>query len=153
MFGSIYFNMVKLRAKFRAILKSTKPMSSSSGFYFMMGFFLPRIKSRSAHRANAQAAATGQIVDTVSNISIVKLFANSSREDNAAMAAFKVLKMSLRSYGWELIRFRTLMVLYASILFFGVMVSCVYLWIGGSASAGEVVVAGSVAMRIDLIKL
>ena len=121
------------------------------GFYFMMGFFLPRIKRRSAHRANAQAAATGQIVDTVSNISIVKLFANSSREDNAAMAAFKVLKMSLRSYGWELIRFRTLMVLYASILFFGVMVSCVYLWIGGIVSAGEVVVAGSVAMRMMMM--
>ena len=121
------------------------------GFYLMMSFFLPRIKIRSAHRANAQAAATGQIVDTVSNISIVKLFANSSREDNAAMAAFKVLKMSLRSYGWELIRFRTLMVLYASILFFGVMVSCVYLWIGGSASAGEVVVAGSVAMRMMMM--
>ena len=121
------------------------------GFYLMMSFFLPRIKIRSAHRANAQAAATGQIVDTVSNISIVKLFANSSREDNAAMAAFKVLKMSLRSYGWELIRFRTLMVLYASILFFGVMVSCVYLWTVGSASAGEVVVAGSVAMRMMMM--
>ena len=121
------------------------------GFYFMMGFFLPRIKSRSAHRANAQAAATGQIVDTVSNISIVKLFANSCREDNAALAAFEVLKMSLCSYGWELIRFRTLMVLYASTLFFGVMVSCVYLWIGGNATAGEVVVAGSVAMRMMMM--
>ena len=121
------------------------------GFHFMMGFFLPRIKSRSAHRANAQAAATGQIVDTVSNISIVKLFANSTREDNAAQKAFEVLKMSLCSYGWELIRFRTLMVLYASTLFFGVMVSCVYLWIGGSVTAGEVVVAGSVAMRMMMM--
>ena len=31
------------------------------------------------------------------------------------------------------------------------MVSCVYLWIGGSASAGEVVVAGSVAMRMMMM--
>ena len=41
-----------------------------------MRFFLPRIKGYSADRANAQAAATGQIVDTISNISLVKLFAN-----------------------------------------------------------------------------
>ena len=46
------------------------------GFYLLMRFFLPRIKGYSADRANAQAAATGQIVDTITNISIVKLFAN-----------------------------------------------------------------------------
>jgi ATP-binding cassette subfamily B protein len=58
------------------------------GFYLLMRFFLPRIKLSSANRANAQAAASGQIVDTISNISIVKLFANASHEDRAALNAF-----------------------------------------------------------------
>ena len=44
----------------------------------MMKFFLPRIKLYSSKRANAQAVATGQIVDTISNISIVKLLLTQS---------------------------------------------------------------------------
>ena len=37
------------------------------GFFGLMKFFLPRIRVRSAARAEAQAVTTGQIVDTVSN--------------------------------------------------------------------------------------
>ena len=64
------------------------------GFFLMMKFFLPRIKLYSSKRANAQAVATGQIVDTISNIGIVKLFANTKHEDQAALSAFGVLKKS-----------------------------------------------------------
>ena len=34
-------------------------------FFLLMKFFLPRIKLHSSNRANAQAVATGQIVDTI----------------------------------------------------------------------------------------
>ena len=73
------------------------------GFFLLMKFFLPRIKLHSSNRANAQAIATGQIVDTISNISIVKLFANARYEDKAALGAFGELKKSLQAYGKELV--------------------------------------------------
>jgi ATP-binding cassette subfamily B protein len=121
------------------------------GFYLLMRFFLPRIKGYSAERANAQAAATGQIVDTISNISIVKLFANVKHEDRAALNAFGFLKKSLQAYGTELIRFRASMVLFASSVFFFVMVGCLLLWTKGEITPGEVVAAGSVALRIMMM--
>ena len=121
------------------------------GFYLLMRFFLPRIKGYSADRANAQAAATGQIVDTISNISIVKLFANVKHEDRAALNAFGVLKKSLQAYGSELIRFRASMVVFASSVFFFVMVGCLLLWTKGEITPGEVVAAGSVALRIMMM--
>ena len=121
------------------------------GFYLLMRFFLPRIKGHSADRANAQAAATGQIVDTISNISIVKLFANVKHEDRAALNAFGILKKSLQAYGSELIRFRASMVVFASSVFFFVMVGCLLLWTKGEITPGEVVAAGSVALRIMMM--
>ncbi len=121
------------------------------GFYLLMRFFLPRIKRYSADRANAQAAATGQIVDTISNISIVKLFANVKHEDRAALNAFGLLKKSLQAYGTELIRFRASMVVFASSVFFFVMAGCLLLWTKGEITPGEVVAAGSVALRIMMM--
>ncbi len=120
-------------------------------FYLLMRFFLPRIKLYSANRANAQAAATGQIVDTISNISIVKLFANVNHEDRAALNAFGFLKRSLQAYGRELVRFRASMVIFASSIFFFVMAGCLLLWTKGEVTPGEVVAAGSVALRIMMM--
>ena len=120
-------------------------------FFFLMKFFLPRIKLHSSNRANAQAVATGQIVDTISNISIVKLFANSKYEDNAALTAFGNLKKSLQGYGKELVRFRLSMVVFASSIFLFVLAACLFLWVQNAISPGAVVAAGSVALRIMMM--
>ena len=120
-------------------------------FFLLMKFFLPRIKLHSSNRANAQAVATGQIVDTISNISIVKLFANSKYEDNAALTAFSNLKKSLQVYGKELVRFRLSMVVFASSIFLFVLAACLFLWVQNAISPGAVVAAGSVALRIMMM--
>ena len=114
-------------------------------------FFLPRLKRCSALRADAQAKATGQIFDTISNISLVKLFANSRREDRAAIDAFANLRTKMVFYGKELITFRTCMVVYSGTIFFSVSAACVLLWSKGQVTPGEVVAAGSVAMRIMMM--
>ena len=120
-------------------------------FFLLMKFFLPRIKLHSSNRANAQAVATGQIVDTISNISIVKLFANAKYEDNAALSAFGNLKKSLQGYGKELVRFRLSMVIFASSIFLFVLAACLFLWVQNAISPGAVVAAGSVALRIMMM--
>ena len=120
-------------------------------FFLLMKFFLPRIKLHSSNRANAQAVATGQIVDTISNISIVKLFANSKYEDNAALTALGNLKKSLQEYGKELVRFRLSMVIFASTIFLFVLAACLILWVQNAISPGAVVAAGSVALRIMMM--
>ena len=122
-----------------------------AGFYAMMAFFMPRIKITSSKRANAQAEATGQIVDTVSNINLVKLFANSKHEDRAAIGAFAKLREALITYGNEIVWFRTCILVYASLIFVAVTFCTIILWTNGSATPGEVVASGSVAMRLMMM--
>ncbi len=121
------------------------------GFVLVMRFFMPRIKAKATYTANAQAIATGQIVDTISNINIVKLFANSQHEDTAAVGAFRNLYSKLTTYGGELVRFRTSMMVYASLVFAGVFAFAISIWFQGRISPGEVVAAGSVSMRLTMM--
>ena len=122
-----------------------------AGFTLVMRFFMPRIKAKATNTANAQAIATGQIVDTISNINIVKLFANSRHEDTAAVKAFRHLNNMLTTYGGELVWFRTVMMVYASFVFAGVFAFAISLWFQGRISPGEIVAAGSVSMRLTMM--
>ena len=122
-----------------------------AGFILVMRFFMPRIKTKATNTANAQAIATGQIVDTISNINIVKLFANSKHEDTAAVKAFRNLKDKLTTYGGQLVWFRTVMMVYASLVFAGVFAFAITLWFQGRISPGEIVAAGSVSMRLTMM--
>ena len=51
---------------------------------FLIRHYMPRIRTRSKARASARAMVTGQVVDTVTNIKTVKLFAHHDHEDRAA---------------------------------------------------------------------
>ncbi|MEM8752311.1 MAG: ABC transporter transmembrane domain-containing protein, partial [Pseudomonadota bacterium] len=54
---------------------------------FLIRWYLPRIRARARARAEARAMVTGQIVDTLSNMATVKLFAHVGREEKAAERA------------------------------------------------------------------
>ncbi len=64
-----------------------------------LAFFLPRIRVRSRARAAAQANVSGQVVDTISNIKTVKLFARAEHEDSAAIGAMEVLRDRALAFG------------------------------------------------------
>ena len=68
--------------------------------------------------AEAQAG-TGQIVDTVSNVKVVKLFANAFYEDKAALKAFDFLRQTSKDYGVMLIWFRMALLTYSGVIFIG----------------------------------
>ncbi|MEK9979990.1 MAG: ABC transporter transmembrane domain-containing protein, partial [Paracoccaceae bacterium] len=118
------------------------------GFFCLMKYYLPRIRVRSAVRAEAQAVTTGQIVDTVSNVKVVKLFANAFYEDKAALKAFDFLRQTSKDYGVMLIWFRMALLTYSGVIFIGVIFATIYLWMNGQATPGAVVAGGSVAMRL-----
>ncbi len=121
------------------------------GFFCLMKYFLPRIRVRSAARAEAQAVTTGQIVDTVSNIKIVKLFTNAFYEDGAALKAFNYLRQTSKDYGVMLIWFRITLLTYSGVIFIGVLFATIYLWVNGQATPGAMVAGGSVAMRLMMM--
>lgn len=121
------------------------------GFYALMAYFMPRIRKTSSKRASAQAEASGQIVDTVSNISLVKLFSNTYHEDKAAINAFSKLKYAIINYGKKIVWFRTCILVYASSIFVAVTSCTIFFWTKGMVTPGEVVAAGSIAMRLMMM--
>ena len=71
-----------------------------AAYLLMIRHFMPLIRRRSAARAGARATVTGQIVDTVTNIKTVKLFAHADHEDRAALQAMSSFRDSSIDYGY-----------------------------------------------------
>jgi ATP-binding cassette subfamily B protein len=118
-------------------------------FYFVLiGWFLPRIRKRSAARAGARAMVSGQVVDTITNIKTVKLFAHADHEDRAALGAMGQFRERALSFGYLSAGFRFCLMTMAGILPVVLIGGTLLLWQGGMATEGDIVAAGSVAVRI-----
>ncbi|MGH1576082.1 ABC transporter ATP-binding protein [Planktotalea sp.] len=118
-------------------------------FYFaLIAWFLPRIRVRAATRANARAVVSGQLVDTITNIKTVKLFAHDVHEDEVALDAMAKFRAQSLHYGWLAAGFRFCLMVIAGILPVLLMGSAVYFWQLGQATPGDIVAAGAVSIRI-----
>ena len=114
----------------------------------LIRLFLPRVRGKSAARAGARAMVTGQVVDTITNIKTVKLFAHADHEDRAALAAMAGFRETALDFGvlsaWFRLALMTLAGLLPVILIGGALV----LWSKGGATAGDIAAAGAVSIRI-----
>jgi ATP-binding cassette subfamily B protein len=55
----------------------------------LIRFFIPLVRENSAARASSRAMVTGQVVDTITNIKTVKLFAHAAFEDRVALRRWR----------------------------------------------------------------
>ena len=118
-------------------------------FYFaLIKWFLPRIRSRSAARAGARSLVSGQVVDTITNIKTVKLFAHDDHEDRAALDAMQSFRKRSLDYGWLAAGFRFSLMSLAGILPVLLIGATVLLWQRNMASAGDIAAAGAISIRI-----
>ncbi|MCU9837247.1 ABC transporter ATP-binding protein/permease [Ruegeria sp. WL0004] len=119
------------------------------GVYFtLVRWYLPRIRKRSAARAGARAMVSGQVVDTITNIKTVKLFAHATQEDSAARKTMVELRERSLDFGRLSASFRFILMFLAGVLPVLLIGATLFLWQGGQASAGDIVAAGSVSVRI-----
>ncbi|MBB3994110.1 ATP-binding cassette subfamily B protein [Sulfitobacter undariae] len=119
------------------------------GLYFaLIKWFLPRIRGRSAARAGARAMVSGQVVDTITNIKTVKLFAHDDHEDRAALGAMEGFRKSSLEFGYLAAGFRFALMSLAGILPVLLIGATVLLWQRGMASAGDIAAAGAISIRI-----
>ncbi|MEH6831042.1 MAG: ABC transporter ATP-binding protein [Sulfitobacter sp.] len=118
-------------------------------FYFaLIRWFLPRIRVRSAARAGARSLVSGQVVDTITNIKTVKLFAHDDHEDRAALDAMQSFRKRSLDYGWLAAGFRFSLMSLAGILPVLLIGATVFLWQRNMASAGDIAAAGAISIRI-----
>jgi ATP-binding cassette subfamily B protein len=110
--------------------------------------FLPRIRVRSEARAAARAVVTGQVVDTVTNMRTVKLFATADYEDQAALAAMQSYRDRTFDFGTVSTTFRLLLMVIAGVLPVVMVGMTLWLWSKGNATTGDIAATGTVALRI-----
>ncbi|MFT4716239.1 MAG: ATP-binding cassette subfamily B protein [Paracoccaceae bacterium] len=114
----------------------------------LIRLFLPQIRKRAAARAGTRANVTGQIVDTVTNIKTVHLFAHGEHEDQAALGAMRTFRTASLEFGYLSTWFRFSLMTLAGLLPILLVGATLYLWSNGSASPGNIVAAGAIAIRI-----
>lgn len=119
------------------------------GLYFaLIKWFLPRVRKRSAARAGARSMVSGQVVDTITNIKTVKLFAHDDHEDRAALDAMESFRQRSLELGYLSAGFRFALMSLAGILPVLLIGATLLLWQRGAASAGDIAAAGAISIRI-----
>ena len=120
-----------------------------AAYLLMIRHFMPLIRRRSAARAGARATVTGQIVDTVTNIKTVKLFAHADHEDRAALQAMSGFRDSSIDYGYISAWFRFCLNALAGVLPVVMVGGSLWFWNTGSVSAGDIAAAGAISLRLS----
>lgn len=120
-----------------------------ASYLVLIKFFLPRIRAKSGARASARAMITGQVVDTITNIKTVKLFAHADHEDRAALGAMAGFRDRALDFGVVSSSFRMSLMVIAGILPVILVGGSIMLWRQGQATPGDVAAAGAIAMRLS----
>ncbi|MEL6794856.1 MAG: ABC transporter ATP-binding protein, partial [Pseudomonadota bacterium] len=118
------------------------------GYGFFIRWYLPRIRRLSRERAEARAMVTGQIVDTLSNMATVKLFAHVGREEKGAERAVGEFRERALDFGVMSASFRFFLMTLAGILPVLLIGAALVFWQAGAATAGDIAIAGVLSTRI-----
>ncbi len=114
----------------------------------LIRWFMPRIRKRAMARAATRAMVSGQVVDTITNIKTVKLFAHADFEDRAALGAISTFRDRVIEFGILSAGFRFSLMMLAGILPVLLIGGTLYLWTIGTATPGDIAAAGAIAIRI-----
>jgi ATP-binding cassette subfamily B protein len=120
-----------------------------TGYILFIRVSVRRVRAASSERAAARAMVTGQIVDTVTNMKTVKLFAHASHEDRVALEAMAGFRQKAIGYGLITSWFRFNLSTIAGILPVLLVGGTVYLWTKDMASLGDIAAAGTISFRLS----
>ena len=118
------------------------------GYFATIRWFLPRVRALSKDRAAARAVVSGQVVDTITNIKTVKLFAHHEFEDRSALSAMERYRQKSIGFGVISAGFRLSLMTVAGALPVILIGGTVWLWTQGLASPGDIAATGAVSIRI-----
>jgi ATP-binding cassette subfamily B protein len=119
-----------------------------AGYIGVIRYFIPKVRARAKARAAARAVVTGKVVDTISNIRTVKLFANAGHEDDAALGAVKSFRETVIHFGRLSATFRLVLMTLAGTLPILLVGGTLVAWQGGTATEGDIVAAGTISVRL-----
>ncbi|MGB3178374.1 MAG: ABC transporter ATP-binding protein [Albidovulum sp.] len=151
--NTIFFALASLIGSVIFLLTIDLWMAVALGFWIVVYLgliraFLPKVRGKSAARAGARAMVTGQVVDTITNIKTVKLFAHADHEDRAALRAISGFRETALDFGILSAWFRLALMTVAGALPVIMIGGALWLWSSGAATAGDIAAAGAISIRI-----
>jgi ATP-binding cassette, subfamily B, multidrug efflux pump len=143
-FGSMLFFIAD--ADVRLVL----PMLVWLVIYIAMQFyFVPRLKAASTRQADARSEMTGRIVDSYTNITTIKLFSHTNREEAYAKDSMEVflkpVYRQMRLATGLSVSVQTL----NYFLVFSIAAMSIWLWADSAISVGAIAIAVSLALRLN----
>ncbi len=107
-----------------------------AAYAVLMYFYIPRVRVKSKLRAARRAIVTGQIVDTITNMATVKLFAHGDAEEVATNEALAGYREAGISWAATVVTFRLFIFTLAGVLPVALIGLALWLWSFGSSSTG-----------------
>ena len=122
------------------------------GIYIIfLRHFIPKVRKTSRQRANARSEVSGQIVDTVSNIKVVKLFSNFEHEDMAALQSMEQYRQSYLDWSETSVKFRFFLTFIAGLLPISLLGTSLGLWASSNNAftLGQIATLGAISLRLS----
>ncbi|WP_333608003.1 ABC transporter ATP-binding protein [Arsukibacterium sp.] len=112
-------------------------------------YFVPRLKRVSTAQADARSEMTGRIVDSYTNITTIKLFSHTNREERYAKDSMDVFLQPV----YQQMRLATGLSFSVQtlnyVLVFSVAALSLYLWAGSAITVGAIAIAISLSLRLN----
>ena len=120
----------------------------AGGFCAALYWGVPRIRARAKHRAEARAHVTGQLVDSLSHMKTVKLFAHSTREEAAARRALSRFREAGLRFGRTMVSMRILLMTLNVTLTVAIIGGALWFFSRGEATIGVIAMASMLVLRL-----
>ncbi|WP_165740971.1 ABC transporter ATP-binding protein [Pseudoalteromonas sp. Z1A6] len=112
-------------------------------------YFVPHLKRIASSQADARSEMTGRIVDSYTNISTIKLFSYTQREEQYAKQSMDVFLQPVYKQMRLVTSLNFVIQTLNYLLVFSVAAVSLYLWSLSAISAGAIAVAVSLALRLN----
>jgi ATP-binding cassette subfamily B multidrug efflux pump len=118
------------------------------GYCAACWYFVPRLGKLSERQADTRSIVTGRVVDSYTNVSTVKLFAHTDREDGYAKEGMKWMLDAV----YASLRLSTLMTgalsALSGLLIFMMAATAIWLWHQGSITTGAIAFSVGLTLRL-----
>ncbi|MGO3645038.1 MAG: ABC transporter ATP-binding protein, partial [Pseudoalteromonas sp.] len=112
-------------------------------------YFVPKLKRIASSQADARSEMTGRIVDSYTNISTIKLFSYTQREEQYAKDSMDVFLQPVYKQMRLVTSLNFAINSLNYLLVFSIAVLSLYLWSLSAISAGAIAVAISLSLRLN----
>lgn len=118
-------------------------------FSALLGYFVPRIKNRSAIASETRSSLTGRIVDSYTNIQTLKLFAHADLEDHHAREAMDDVVYHFRALSRQITIMEIFVWSINGILIVSTLGLALWLWTHNLITIGAIALAAGLIIRIN----